>query len=255
MNLNIRILGFTLAEVLITIGIIGIVAEVTIPTIITNIQRQDFATLFQKNYSNLQSMLKMYMAEQGVGSLALTNLYDGISFNDTSVQNELDNTIRKYFKVIKTCRADSTDTSCSLTEKFFSMNNSVTFASGTNYYAFITNDGIETFIGLPASCSPDFTKTGKMKADCGTIYFDVNGTKGPNVYGKDTFGGLKIDYDGTIYPVMGTAWAAFSNNSIFQWSVTSAYCGSTSVPPNMTNVNGLGCAARIIESSWKIDYW
>lgn len=95
MKLNRKTLGFTLAEVLITLGIIGIVAEVTIPTIVMSTQRQEYATLAQKNYSNLQNMFKMYMAEQSVSSLGVTNLYDGSSFSDTSVQDELDNTINK----------------------------------------------------------------------------------------------------------------------------------------------------------------
>ncbi len=37
-----RVLGFTLAEVLITLGIIGVVAAMTIPTLLANINGQKY---------------------------------------------------------------------------------------------------------------------------------------------------------------------------------------------------------------------
>ena len=46
--------GFTLAEVLITLGIIGVVAAMTIPTLIQNTNSVKFATQFKKDINNLQ---------------------------------------------------------------------------------------------------------------------------------------------------------------------------------------------------------
>lgn len=40
--------GFTLAEVLITLGIIGVVAAMTIPTLMTNYQKKSTATQLKK---------------------------------------------------------------------------------------------------------------------------------------------------------------------------------------------------------------
>lgn len=255
MDFKKKFLGFTLAEVLITIGIIGIIAEVTIPTIVMNTQRQEFVTLFQKNYSNVQNMLKMYMSEQGTDNLGLTNLFDGSSFADTGVQNELDNLVNKYFKVIKICRRDTGDSSCAITERYFATTTTATYASGSNYYAFITNDGIETFIIFSSSCSPDFTKPGKIKANCGGVLFDVNGAKSPNTFGKDFFMTFIINYDGTLYPIYGQEYATYTNNSNNYWKNNSSYCGTTTIPVDTTGASGMGCAARIMENSWKIDYW
>lgn len=44
-------LAFTLAEVLITLGIIGVVATITIPTLITNIQDKQFRVKFKESIS------------------------------------------------------------------------------------------------------------------------------------------------------------------------------------------------------------
>ena len=46
--------GFTLAEVLITLGIIGIVAALTLPSMINNSNKKEFEALLKKQYSALQ---------------------------------------------------------------------------------------------------------------------------------------------------------------------------------------------------------
>ena len=47
--------GFTLAEVLITLGVIGIVAAMTIPTLIANIKGAQYRTKFKKVISTLSN--------------------------------------------------------------------------------------------------------------------------------------------------------------------------------------------------------
>ena len=55
--------GFTLAEVLITLGVIGIVAAMTIPTLIANNQSQKFRSQFKKTLSTLNQAVKMNVAQ------------------------------------------------------------------------------------------------------------------------------------------------------------------------------------------------
>ena len=50
--------AFTLAEVLITLGIIGVVAALTLPTLISNYKKQTYVTGLQKAYSVLNNMTK-----------------------------------------------------------------------------------------------------------------------------------------------------------------------------------------------------
>ena len=45
--------GFTLAEVLVTLGIIGVVSAMTLPTLVKNHQRQVYVTQLQKVYKDL----------------------------------------------------------------------------------------------------------------------------------------------------------------------------------------------------------
>lgn len=58
-----RKLAFTLAEVLITLGIIGIVAAITIPQLINNYKAKRLRTQFLKSYSTIQQAFKEMEAD------------------------------------------------------------------------------------------------------------------------------------------------------------------------------------------------
>lgn len=51
--------GFTLAEVLITLGIIGIVAAITLPTLMTNYKKKATATRVKKAYAEVLQAIKL----------------------------------------------------------------------------------------------------------------------------------------------------------------------------------------------------
>lgn len=55
--------GFTLAEVLITLGIIGVVAAITIPNLINNYKAKQLRTQFLKSYSVLSQAFKLMQAD------------------------------------------------------------------------------------------------------------------------------------------------------------------------------------------------
>lgn len=70
--------GFTFAEVLITLGIIGVVAAMTIPTLITNYQKKQTVTRLKEIYSTLTQAVKLSEAENGT--------VDGWDKNITSIE-------------------------------------------------------------------------------------------------------------------------------------------------------------------------
>lgn len=75
--------GFTLAEVLITISIIGIVAAMTLPTLINNHQKKVLHSQFLKTYSDIQNAAKLFQVKEGLTvyeySQQETNLYSNNS--------------------------------------------------------------------------------------------------------------------------------------------------------------------------------
>ena len=67
--------GFTLAEVLITLAIIGVVAAISIPSVISNSQQQEFKTGLRKAVSVLNSAITMNIAIDGESPYDNANLY------------------------------------------------------------------------------------------------------------------------------------------------------------------------------------
>lgn len=63
MNRKLKANAFTLAEVLITLGIIGVVAAMTIPTLIANTNSQKFCSQFKKTISTLNQAGRMAEAQ------------------------------------------------------------------------------------------------------------------------------------------------------------------------------------------------
>ncbi|MDD3437251.1 MAG: prepilin-type N-terminal cleavage/methylation domain-containing protein [Candidatus Gastranaerophilales bacterium] len=87
-----KFFGFTLCEVLITLGIIGIIAEITIPNLIANIQEQSWKTAARVAYSKASQAVEQMKMEEG-GSLAYYYV------TPSSFKPEF----MKYFKVIQDC--------------------------------------------------------------------------------------------------------------------------------------------------------
>ncbi|MDO5436752.1 MAG: type II secretion system protein [bacterium] len=88
--------AFTLAEVLITLAIIGVVAAVSIPSVISNSQQQEFKTGLRKAVSVLNSAITMNMALDGETPYDNANLF-GFLMRHMAVMESTTNLGKKYF--------------------------------------------------------------------------------------------------------------------------------------------------------------
>ena len=158
--------AFTLAEVLITLGIIGVVAAVTIPVMIANHKKQTLKTQLLKTYSELGQ----------VGQLALA---DGVIISDVSTPWTRLKTIMKYFKGSKMIVTDADYKNMSATiEKIYPNTNGLKNIDGGQVPAYCDNGGVWQ----------DNTGRYFMANDSGkTVCIDINGVKPPNKYGYDYF--------------------------------------------------------------------
>lgn len=165
--------AFTLAEVLITLGIIGIVAALTIPSLINNTNQKELITKYKKAFSVLSNATKTIVALNG--------------YIDTSSPA---NVTAQYKSVLNTSKDalfnDKINFSPTMFYKFYKN----TSSPGFNYSAsadpgFVTNDGISLmYSSISANCS---TTIAGVTNTCGIWYIDVNGAKGPNMWGFDFF--------------------------------------------------------------------
>ncbi len=169
--------AFTLAETLITLGIIGIVAAITMPIITSNIKRNIAKHQFKHTYSILMNAFEMTMLKNG----ATTCVTPHDSANNSACKAFWEDFV-KELKVAKYCENNAFDNGCvpNYTEVDFP------YTSGCGGFAHeqikqknpaaLLSNGIIVF--PYAWQGRDFYPA---------IGFDINGFKGPNQGGKDVF--------------------------------------------------------------------
>ena len=187
--------AFTLAEVLITLGIIGVVAAMTLPSLIQNYQKKALATQTQKFYSTMSQAVKQYMADYGVDDLRNTPLAsDNYEEEDTpEAIASIRDFATKYLKVVKECNPnDEDDNNCfapvyrlwdnSIPDERYNFTTRVGYGKKRDY---VLADGSVIRIYYHSQGAPI------------ELYVDVNGKKGPNRVGYDLWN-MTIFYDGVI---------------------------------------------------------
>lgn len=173
-------LGFTLAEVLIVLGIIGIVAETTIPTLVNNVQDQVLKTSWKKAFSEI-SQVTMDIKNENGGDL-------------TGLFANADTVATLYAEKIKTtsiCRVSAGQTCMAGT--YSSSDASLTSV-----------DGMVFAVGyVDPNCNNSTWGLANFGQNlCTELYIDVNGTKKPNKEGKDLFW-LGIAPNSVVIPAGG----------------------------------------------------
>lgn len=236
--------AFTLCEVLIVIGILGIIAELTIPTLYKDFQKQATVTQLKKDFSELNMALKMAQAENGDYS---TWNFE-YTLNLTATKDFVNTYIYPYVKTLRKC--DNGDTSCWVDT--VSLDGT---PIGSSYYSLSSNaTGISAI--MAGGYSVFFsTASGTSTIELIDIFIDVNGLKGPNRLGHDVFM-FRIRSDnprGVLMPI-GFAGVASLVNRATALSNTVSGCSTAASGPTA----GLYCAALIMADGWQISsdyYW
>jgi type II secretory pathway pseudopilin PulG len=236
---NIKRFAFTLAEILIVIGILGIVAEMTIPDLVTNVQSQTYITSLQRAYNEINSTINQIATDGGcIEDLGCSGIY-GVGTDPTSVGHAFE----QYFKVSKDCGISSQNCWPNQTNINYDGSSISHDNYNTNgYYTFVTADGMSFALNanyLPAN------GCGGGSSYCGFIVVDTNGPKGPNTYGRDTF--IFIAYL-KPYSWIKRMLMAYGEQGTNPWNLGGAnHCSPT-------DKTGYYCPGRILEKGWTMDY-
>ncbi len=163
--------AFTLAEVLITLGIVGVVASITIPTVIKHHKAKVLETAFKKSVTNLYQAYDLTRQQLGVDNIYQTYVvFDPIAQNYNKEIKDFQETFDKNLKVTKVYE-----------KPFYSLYN----YNGTKHIT--SNIGYDypqaTRILADGSSYGMWANGGKIH-----LFIDTNGPyKGPNKYGHDIF--------------------------------------------------------------------
>ncbi len=143
--------GFTLAEVLITLGIICIVAAMTLPAVVQKKQKLETSARLKKFYSTMQQAIIYSETENGeMQTWTIETEGSNVDRAERYYHTYFDN---NYFKIIKTGKQQVTGSS--------RVAFAITFADGSVLYLW--------------------------NGSCLDLMFDVNGDKKPNKDGRDIF--------------------------------------------------------------------
>ncbi len=172
--------AFTLAEVLITLGIIGIVAAMTLPSLIQKHQERVTVNKVKKFYSVMSQAQLMAIKDHGY--LDEWDVSGGLTKEGTE---KLMDYLKPYLKIAKDC---GTSSGClqNGTIKLLSGDNWTNYDSDKRYYKLILNDGTYMWLRTAVNtyCA---TNDYGVNNSCGTLWIDINGKNPPNTIAKDIF--------------------------------------------------------------------
>ena len=233
--------AFTMAEVLITLGIIGVICAMTLPNLIGKYQKNQTLTLLKKTYTELNLAASLAVAEYGE-----REYWDYGSFTAYNVQDFWNTYIIKYLKTmeVKVIRAGEINLQLDPALEYIpgAMGGSgvlkVVLSSGVNLY----------FWGKSA------------------VLVDLNGRTKPNFPGRDIFiytlvaptdksfqkAENFIPYGWNIWrnPVLGSAW---HRNVYVNGAASYADCGCKYRDKDMASTNhNWFCAALILIDNWEM---
>ena len=204
--------AFTLAEVLITLGIIGVVAAMTIPTLIANYKEKALENQFKRSYAVLNQALLSAQSQLGYLPKCYYE-YNANTPNTVSGCTELTENFLSSLKIVKTCKDHAFENGCIpeyrgvddiLKEQHkddedydedywqdYAIRNCGGFSTSNirnRNSSYVLADGTILFF---------YDQTG-----CLIIGLDINGMNGPNKWGYDLFS-LSIKSDGNRFRYEG----------------------------------------------------
>ncbi len=231
--------GFTLAEVLITLVIIGVIAVITVPSLLQSTEDQEYVSRLKKAYSVLS---QAYMRQKADGLLPDEW---GLTTDDGS--RAMIDKILPYLNYTQVCYG--TESICH--NKVLTRKNGDKMSAGGNHGIFggtakrsgvILSDGM--MIGslvISDDCTNVVGTTETLQHHCGEYMVDVNGEKGPNKYGKDVFI-FMLTQDG-VFPT-GLSDFEYTDQSNWSYNFNDGCLSS--------DANGGGCTAWVLANSGNI---
>ena len=210
--------AFTLAEVLITLTIIGIIAAMVIPSLMADVNEKAFDTQRKALYARMSQAIPAMPKVAGYGTLTGTLSSGDTAQNvtaDTAAETFVSEGLSKVIKMNNMCYSDNIS-DCGFPSSFTAMDgstinlssiltlkdfnplmistgsakvNNVTYETlNTKAAAFETANGESILVYYNPSCQADLKENYKHWSQpkmCANLVYDLNGEKAPNAVGKD----------------------------------------------------------------------
>ncbi|MFI3300763.1 MAG: prepilin-type N-terminal cleavage/methylation domain-containing protein [Candidatus Gastranaerophilales bacterium] len=254
--LNGKRTGFTLAEVLITLGIIGVVSAMTIPNLISNMQQEGLdkkKLLFEGRLEEAMNQMRFHEKLTGYDSAEdfVTELGKYLKINETCELGDIDECF--VAETINNCEKAISLEDLKTGEDFVAYSSSNDFSSDN--VGVIFADGTKAIVNYDLNCEwLDPYESGLNRSEatkCIAMLADVNGNRGKNTLGSDilpintTLGEMLDDVcwdlNDTIASTVNCSDASGSNYQ---------YCGN--YPSGYTDDNWAGAMKACIEAGKRL---
>lgn len=210
-------LAFTLAEMLIVIAVIGVVAALTIPSLTNSTNSKDVVAKVRKVQANFEDAFGRMIAEYGETT-------EWSSF-DT---NTLGDRIVTSMKLTKNCKTQNSGNCFASNATYYTSNaeKKDNLYTSTDVYKFVMASGYAVGVSVDnATCTKDVTNNNTtapadLKQICGIAVVDINGNgKGKHKHGTDMFqfyitrhGFYPVGFDGdTVFKYVDNCTKSASN--------------------------------------------
>ena len=258
-------LGFTLAEILITLGIIGVVASLTAPALIQEAGNAKIGPTLSKTVASIAVANENLLHENEIATLRRL----GDATEDTGDIAQYTQLLAQHLSGATVINADYSE--MEITD--FLGNTPQDATRSGNGYNGNQNNRISTIL-LPNGVTVTFDKAATLPGnvhynhnidDRGSfigyhsgVMVDINGpnTK-PNRYGQDIFL-FALDNSGSVIPYGSEQfrWLTTEGDNTEEnvWSGADAYACNASAVGNSSGMAGIGCAGSIFDNSLKVIY-
>jgi len=256
--------GFTLAEVLLSMAIVGIVAAATVPSLSINAKKQGFATLLSTQVSDLEGAFGRMMLAENVADLTETRFFQDLQAGQSARAFETGNVAGDPYEPLGTYINITGPSANGVLDSY----------NGKRFTRIKSNDRVEQIRNTVNAST--VTKNGAVimiytnpvernlaafgcptNSRAGFLYIDVNGANSPNKAGIDVFM-FTLGGDGKLYPA-GSRFSEILTNGddrIRGSRRIANSCGRAGEAGynNSGYGTGVGCTSRLVEDNYRVNY-
>lgn len=261
-------IAYTLAEILITLTVVGVVAALTMPALISSSQNQKNAAALAVAVSDWENAMAAMMSADGATDLLETKAWTDLrnssdelyGYSSDTVINNFTAELSKYLGITNYYKGFQTFYD-GLYENWLNGDVIDDYSDGIyeEYVVYTTKKGPVYGVTTPSASggNPKFSEEeileagGNLTEIAGEVKIDVNGKAKPNTYGRDIFL-FTLGTDGMLYPRGGLDYSVYyyEDDSVTWKNSDDAYRQCTDISTS----KGLGCTARLVENNFKMDY-
>ncbi len=227
--------GFTLAEVLITLGIIGVISALTLPALLNDTQGAQVGPRLGKAASMFEQANQVLLQENSVDSLFDGGFYTRAGANISDIESYLSN-LSRYLKI-----THYKGTACNVALDKNNFDHRIT----NNGASWISKDGVIYTVSFWERRKERASDPSHKTMIC-YVLIDINRNSEPNLPETDVFA-FSLRDDGSLIPAGAYKWNIYEASSP-TWQNN---CANNATPANR---NYYMCTASIFENNMKVMY-